>query len=130
MRSTAATPAGSFIEAVGSASASLERRPVRTPRPPCPGAVLWPRRRDYYVLESKVDGDRADVAVAADIPVSLVLRASRSGPGWMVDFTRPVPTQPDEPRPSQGSRRVDIQNTCQDQLRQLTKRIPDVRRSL
>jgi hypothetical protein len=111
-----------FMDAVGSTSAASTPRPVRTPESSLPmlRALLVPEAKSYYVLNASVQGDRADVTLACDLPVSLVLRAVRSGPGWMVDVSRPiVNTNPMSPDPLREAAESNIQATCQDQLRQL-----------
>ncbi len=112
-----------FIEAIGSASAPTAR-PVRTPQAGIPmlRALLMPEAKDYYVLSATVKSDRAQVTLASDLPVSLVLRAVRSGPGWMVDLTRPlVSVNPLSKDPIKEAAEANIQNACQEQLRQVAR---------
>ncbi len=115
-----------FIDAVGSASGASSPRPVRTPQTSLPmlRALLAPEAKSFQVLNSSVEGDRATITIASDIPVSLVLRAVRSGPGWVVDLNRPMvnisPTSTDPLKEAVG---INVQNTCQEQLRQLGRAI-------
>jgi hypothetical protein len=111
-----------FVEAVRSGSATP--RPTRTAESSLPmlRVVMTPEAKDFYLLDASVTGDRAEVTVACDIPVSVVLRAVRSGAGWMVDLARPlVNTSPTSPDPLKEAAESNIQATCQDQLRQLAQ---------
>jgi len=112
-----------FLEAVGSESGMPSGpRQVRTARSSLPmlRAVLAPNATDYRVLEADVEGDRARVTLACDLPVNLVLRAVRVGPGWTIDLTRPVvnidPTAPNAL--AEAADEAD-RTVCQDQLRKL-----------
>ncbi|MFB3880802.1 MAG: hypothetical protein ACE149_06035 [Armatimonadota bacterium] len=110
-----------FVEAV--ASGSPTPRAVRAPDsagPPMLRAVMATEAKDFHVLDESVSGDRAEVTLACDVPVSVVLRVIRSGAGWTVDFTRPlVNTSPTSPDPLKEAAQSNLQATCQDQLRQL-----------
>ncbi|MCJ7752553.1 MAG: hypothetical protein MUQ65_15930 [Armatimonadetes bacterium] len=112
-----------FLEAVGSESGMPSGpRQVRTAQSSLPmlRAVLAPNATDYRVLEADVEGDRARVTLACDLPVNLVLRAVRVGPGWTIDLTRPVvnidPTAPNAL--AEAADEAD-RTACQDQLRKL-----------
>ena len=114
--------AQAFVEAVRSASATP--RPTRTTESSLPmlRVMMTPEAKDFYLLDASVSGDRAEITVACDIPVSVVLRTVRSGGGWMVDMARPiVNTNPTSPDPLKEAAESSIQTTCQDQLRQLAQ---------
>jgi prepilin-type processing-associated H-X9-DG protein len=112
-----------FLDAVAAASPSAAPRPTRTPPEagrPTLRVMLIPEAKDFSVLDASVTGDRATVTLACDLPVHVVLRATRSGPGWMVDLSRSlVSTNPLSPDPLKEAREADLQTTCQEQLRQL-----------
>ncbi|MDH4179268.1 MAG: hypothetical protein OEV33_02060, partial [Armatimonadota bacterium] len=112
-----------FLEAVGSESGMPSGpRQVRTARSSLPmlRAVLAPNAKDYRVLEADVEGDRARVTLACDLPVNLVLRAFRVGPGWTIDLTRPVVNiDPTVPNALAMAADEADRTTCQDQLRKL-----------
>lgn len=77
---------------------------------------------DYEVLQAQVEGDRAEVAVGAEVPVNIVLRAHRVGPGWMVDLSRPMlSVEPTHPNPLQEAAAAADKSECQSQLRQLAR---------
>jgi len=77
---------------------------------------------DYEVLQAQVEGDRAEVTVGAEVPVNIVLRAHRVGPGWMVDLSRPVlSVEPTHPNPLQEATAAADKSECQSQLRQLAR---------
>jgi hypothetical protein len=84
--------------------------------------MLAPEARDYYVLEADIQGDRAHVTLACDLPVSAVVRAVRLGPGWVVDLSRPVVsvdlTSSDPLRAAMDSA---YRATCQEQLQKLSR---------
>lgn len=112
-----------FLEAVGAESGTPSGpRQVRTARSSLPmlRAVLAPNAKDYRVLEADVESDRARVTLACDLPVNLVLRAVRVGPGWTIDLTRPV-VNIDPTAPNALDQAADEANrtVCQDQLRKL-----------
>jgi prepilin-type processing-associated H-X9-DG protein len=113
-----------FIDAVGAASPRAATMPVRIPETSLPmlRAMLIPEAKSYYLLDASVQADRAQLTLACDLPVSIVLRAVRSGPGWMVDLARPlVNTSPTSPDPLKEAADSNIQGACQDQLRQLAR---------
>jgi hypothetical protein len=112
-----------FLEAVAAeAGAGGGPRAARVPRssPPMLQALLAAKAEDYHVTEGDIDGDRARVTLVCDLPVSLVLRAKRLGPGWSVDFSRPVlATDPTEPDPLRAALAEMDKLTCMEQLRLL-----------
>jgi prepilin-type processing-associated H-X9-DG protein len=112
-----------FLEAVGSESGMPSGpRQVRTAQSSLPmlRAVLAPNAKDYRVLEADIEGDRARVTLACDIPVNLVLRAVRVGPGWTIDLTRPVVNiDPTAPNALDEAADEADRTACQDQLRKL-----------
>jgi hypothetical protein len=99
-------------------------RPARTPAAnrPMLQAVFAQQAKDFYVLEADVQDDRARVTLACDLPVSIVLRATRLGAGWTVDLSRPLvnvdPTSADPLHDAVDSAR---KATCQEQLQQLSR---------
>lgn len=102
-------------------------RPPRLTRGPRSGAAMLqaffaPEAADYQVLEAHVEGDRAEVTVGAEVPINIVLRAQRVGPGWMVDLSRPVlSVEPTDPDPLAKAAAAENRTTCQSQLRQLAR---------
>ncbi|MBN1628513.1 MAG: hypothetical protein JW990_02000, partial [Thermoleophilia bacterium] len=112
-----------FLEAVASeASGGGGPRAVRTGRSSMPmlKALLVAEAKDYQVATADIEGERARVTLACDLPVNLVLRAQRLGPGWSVDFSRPVlATDPTEPNPLEAAVAEMDKTTCTEQLRQL-----------
>lgn len=87
-------------------------------------ALLAPEARRYEVTGAEVEGERAEVSLAAEIPVNLVLRAARSGPGWLVDLSRPlVPVDTSSRDPLREAMAVSDQTDCENQLRQLARAI-------
>jgi len=115
-----------FLDAVRDDALSGQSRGGRAPSAGLPllRAMLAPQAKDYRVL--RVDGDqtRADVVVAAEVPANLVLRATRSGPGWAVDFSRPL-AQVDlsSPEPLKEAAAQANRQACEEQLRQLSSAI-------
>jgi prepilin-type processing-associated H-X9-DG protein len=115
-----------FLDAVREETKAAAAPPPGAPSrgPSLLRALLGPHARDYRVLEADVEQDRAQVAVAAEVPVSLVLRSFRSGPGWAVDLARPVlSVDATSADPLGDAVRAADKSTCEDQLRQLAKGI-------
>ena len=111
-----------FLDGVGATSASAAQRATRTPQTGLSmlRAVFAPEAKDYSVLDASVKDDRAVVTLACDLPVHVVLRAIRSGPGWTVDLSRAwVNTDPLSSDPLKEAQEANIQSACQEQLRQL-----------
>jgi len=112
-----------FLDAVREDALAGQSRAGRAPSGGLPllRAMMSPQAKDYHVL--RVDGDqtRADVVVAAEVPANLVLRATRSGPGWAVDFSRPL-AQIDlsSPEPLKEAAAQANRQACEEQLRQLS----------
>ncbi len=115
-----------FLDAVRDDALSGQSRAGRAPSGGLPllRAMMSPQAKDYRAL--RVDGDqaRADVVVAAEVPANLVLRATRSGPGWAVDFSRPL-AQVDlsSPEPLKEAAAQANRQACEEQLRQLSSAI-------
>ena len=87
-------------------------------------ALLGPEAVDYEVVGSKVEGDRAEVTLAAKVPVTLVLRGIRSGPGWTIDLSRPLlPVKSNAPDPLKQATAVSDEAACQENLQQLVRAI-------
>jgi prepilin-type processing-associated H-X9-DG protein len=82
--------------------------------------VFAPEAKDYQALGAEIEGDRADVILGAELPVSVVLRTKRVGPGWMVDLTRPaLDIDPTEPDPLAKAAAKADQSLCEERLRSL-----------
>jgi prepilin-type processing-associated H-X9-DG protein len=115
-----------FLDAVREETnpGALRRPGAPSSTPSLLRALLGPHAKDYRVLEADIEQDRAQVTVAADVPVSLVLRGFRSGPGWTVDLSRPVlsvdATSADPLGDAVGAA---DKSACEDHLRQLAKAI-------
>ncbi|UCC69674.1 MAG: hypothetical protein JSV79_07220, partial [Armatimonadota bacterium] len=115
-----------FIDAIREeATASAPRRAgMPSASPSLLRALLAPQAKDYRVIEADVEADRAQVTVVAEMPVSLVLRAFRVGPGWTVDLTRPMlSVDATHPRPLKKAVAAADKASCEDQLRRLAKAI-------
>ncbi len=114
-----------FLDAVAAeVKGASAPRPARTPGAvrPMLQAVFAQQAKDFYVLQADVQGDRARVTLACDLPVSIVLRATRLGAGWTVDLSRPMvsvdPTSADPLHDAVDSAR---KATCQEQLQKLSR---------
>jgi hypothetical protein len=114
-----------FLEAVRDEALSGQARASRPPAGiPLLRAMMAPQAKNYRVLQVDGDQNQADVVVTADLPVNLVLRASRSGPGWTVDFSRPLAqvdlsaAEPLKEAAAQATRQA-----CEEQLRQISSAI-------
>jgi len=86
--------------------------------------MLESEAKHYQATEAEMDGSRATVTLVAEVPVNLVLRAIRSGAGWMVDLSRPVvPVDAMAENPLQEAAGYLDKADCEDQLRQLVRGI-------
>jgi len=116
-----------FLAAVRDDALGSQNRAARAPASALPllRAVFAPQAKDFKVVRVEGDQTRADVVVGAEVPVSLVVRASRSGAGWVVDFTRPLSTDVDmaSPHPLQDAVEASVKSACQEQMRQLASAI-------
>jgi len=120
--------AADFIEMLREETAISQRQGMRAPMQevsyPLLRALLAGEATSYKAIEAQVSGDRAQVTVAAEIPVHLVLRAARSGPGWAVDLTRPVvPIDVSAPDPLQQAVALSERMKCEEQMSQLVRAI-------
>jgi len=107
-------------------SISQGRAPRQAPEASLPllRVILAPEAKDYKVQEAEVDGDRAQVTLVAEVPVNVVLRATRSGAGWAVDLARPVvPIDYMAENPLQEAVSYADRADCEEQLRQLVRGI-------
>jgi hypothetical protein len=87
-------------------------------------AVLASEVREYQILGAEIEGNRAQVALQAAVPVNLVLRTHRVGPGWMVDFSRPlVPVDTTSQDPLQEAAAAADRMACEENLRQLARAV-------
>jgi len=88
-------------------------------------AVLASQAKDYKAKRITPEGpDRATVEVQADVPVTLVLRETRNGPGWAVDLYRPL-AQVDlfSPDPLAEAASLGERQACEAQLALLQRAI-------
>ena len=119
--------AKNFLAAVREETGTPQmRRPRQLAEPSLPllRMMFGPEAKNYQVLEADLSGDRAEVTVAAEVPVNLVLRAARSGAGWRVELARPVvPIDPATQNPLEEAAAYADKSTCEDQLRQLARGI-------
>lgn len=114
-----------FLDAVREEALSGQAKGSRPPSgTPLLQAMLAPQAKNYRVLNVDGDQSRADVTVVADLPVNLVLRANRSGPGWIVDFSKPLAqTDLSNPEPLKEAAAQANRQACEEQLRQLSSAI-------
>jgi len=83
--------AGLFLDLVReSATAPRSRLPNAPSGLTVARALLASEVKQYEILQAEVQQDRAQVTVGAEIPVNLVLRATRVGPGRGVDMMNPL----------------------------------------
>ena len=83
-------------------------------------SVLASEVKHYQVLHAEVQGDRAQVTVGAELPVSVILRANRVGPGWRVDMTNPIMEgSPTSPHPLAEAAGAASKGECMQQLQRL-----------
>jgi len=115
--------ADTFLEAIRAESdtpAPPRRARTATTSLPMLRAILAPRVERYRILDAEIENERATVTLASDIPVNVVLRAVRSGPGWPVYLPRtvvsPDPTSSD---PLEEARNTAQQTACEEQLQRL-----------
>ena len=113
-----------FLDAVAAdIKGASARRPIRSLSSSLPTlqALLAPQAKKYHVLQADIERGRARVTLACDVPVSVVLRATRLGPGWVVDLSRPIVTlDPMSADPLRKAMDSTYKSTCQAQLRQLS----------
>jgi hypothetical protein len=116
--------ASDFLGAIREEPASAQARGVREAGAAALRVMLASEAKDYKVIKGQVTGDRAEVTVAASVPVNLVMRAVRLGAGWAVDVARPVlPIDVTSPNPLQEAVGLSDRTACEDQLRQLVRAI-------
>lgn len=120
--------AQTFLDALREEAASSAGR--GSPGGPTPSgmsvlrALLGPQAADYQVVAWKVEGDGAEVTLAAQVPVALVLRGVRAGPGWTIDLNRPLlPVEADSGDPLKQATAVSDEAACQENLQQLVRAI-------
>ncbi len=86
-------------------------------------SVLAAEATGYQAVAAEDLGDnRMLVTLRAEVPVDLVLRQTRAGPGWMVDTARPlvtVDTTAEDPLAAAAASFE--QSACEEQLRQLAR---------
>lgn len=86
--------------------------------------VLASEAKEYRIVGAEIEGDRAQVALQAAVPVSLVLRTHRVGPGWMVDFSQPlVPVDTASGDPLKEAAAAADRMACEENLRQLARAV-------
>ena len=82
--------------------------------------LLASKPKAYHLVAGEMQRDRAQVTVEAQVPVNLVLRAKRAGPGWLVDIKDPlldVDFTSADPLLDAGA--AADESTCQQHLQQL-----------
>ena len=115
-----ATAGGLFLQTMSASSVTPESAIAYL------RATLVGLAKNYQVVEAKAEGaDRALVTVGDEMPVSIVLQASRMGPGWAVDFQRGQVqgVDPFSADPLQEAVGLGDQSVCEGQLRQLANAI-------
>ncbi len=123
------TAAQAFLDALREQSQSKKQGPPggRTAPMASPSMLrllFAPYATDYQVQSADVEQDRAQVALVAEVPVNLVLRAVRSGPGWTIDTTRStLPIDATSPDPLGDAIAATNGIACLEQLRQLATAI-------
>lgn len=86
--------------------------------------LMGGQANDYKATEAEVKADRAQVTLVAQVPVSLVVRAARSGPGWAVNLGQPLlPIDITSADPLKEAAALADRMTCEQQLAQLAKAI-------
>ncbi len=86
--------------------------------------MLEPQVKKYRPREAEIEGNRAIVTMAAEVPLNLVLKAARSGPGWMVDISKPVlPIDVTSKDPLKEAAEYAERSECEAKLRQLVRGI-------
>jgi len=116
--------ASDFLEALRAETELSRVRQVQEASMPLLRALLANEAKDYKVTNAKVEGNRAEVTVTAHIPVSLVLRATRTGPGWSVDLSRPtVPIDISSREPMKQAIAMADQSACEEQIQRLVRGI-------
>lgn len=109
-----------FLEAARAQAAAAGRARVPAGSLAMLRALLAPQVEQYRLLEAEIDTDRARVTLVGDVPVNLVLRAVRLGPGWTVDLSRPLlATDPTDESPLEHAAAEADKSACQEQLRKL-----------
>lgn len=116
--------ASDFLDALREETSAPQPRSAREPGVPLLRVMLASEAKDYKVVKGEVTGDRAEVRLAATVPVNMVMRGTRLGPGWAVDVSRPlVPVDAASANPLEDAVALSDQSTCEDQLRQLVRAI-------
>jgi hypothetical protein len=114
--------ASDFLDAIRAETAAAGSRQGQEVSLSLLRALLVSEAKNYRVIDAKVEGDRAQVALSAQVPVNLVLRATRVGPGWNVDLARPmVPLDINATNPLEQAVALADTTACQDQLQQLVR---------
>lgn len=86
--------------------------------------MLEREAKDFRPQKAEIEGDRATVTMVAEVPLSLVLKAARSGAGWMVDLGKPViPIDVTSEDPLKAAAEYAERSECEAQLRQLVRGI-------
>jgi hypothetical protein len=112
--------AESFLDAIRAESAASQSRQGQEASLPLLRSLLATEASNYRVTDSNIEGDRAQVTVTSDVPVNLVLRATRVGPGWSVDLSRPlVPLDISASDPLQQAVALSDRSACEEQMQAL-----------
>ncbi len=116
--------ASDFLEALRAETELSRVRQVQEASMPLLRALLANEAKDFKVTSAKTEGNRAEVTVTARVPVNLVLRATRTGPGWTVDLARPtVPVDISSQDPMKQAIAMADQSACEEQIQRLVRGI-------
>lgn len=117
--------ASTFLAAIREEAVAAQRpRQGQEASLPLLRAMMSGEADDYQVTGANVEGSRAQITLTAAIPVNLVLRANRSGPGWVVDLSRPLlPLDISTPDPLKAAADMADRMQCEQQLTQLARAI-------
>jgi hypothetical protein len=112
-----------FLDMLRESTGADSGQPQQSSAPPglaMAQLLLASEAKGYQVIAGEVQENRAQVTVEAEVPVNLVLRAKRAGPGWSVDLSDPLLdvdfTSAD---PLSSATAVADRRTCRQHLEQL-----------
>jgi len=116
--------AANFLDAIRAESEASRTRQGQEASLPLLQSLLVTEAKSYAATDTNMEGDRAQVTVTATVPVNLVLRANRTGPGWNVDLSRPlVPLDISAPEPLKQAAAMSDRSTCEEQLQALVRAV-------
>ncbi len=86
-------------------------------------ALLISEAKSFHAVDTTPESPtRATVTLEAEVPLTLVLRATRAGAGWAVDLYRPLaPGDLFSPEPLQDAASAGERQACETQLRLLAQ---------